>query len=249
MTIAMTLNIPKIELTDNKALIFTAFIPAMHQDLAELWELLSDQEKMQARKFINDYLKDRYVIAHGLLRHLLSFYVAVAPRDIQYRTNQFGKPFLMNGSDNSNSRVQFNMSHSKDYAAYIIALDYQVGIDIEWQDKDIKLQEISELVLSPLEVMLFNQLNSRGKFRAFYDIWTKKEAIIKAVGQGLSYPITTIEIIHLIGNNTIFYETKGNTFYISGLLSLKHYAGAVAITHKLDQLIHTDIANHRILHY
>ena len=115
----MKLNFPKSELTENNALIFIAHLPSRTQNLEELWTFLSDQEKSQAKKFINANLKDRYIISHGLLRHLLTFYVMIEPQNIKYLVNQFGKPFLKN----DNCRVQFNMSHSKDYAAYIIALD------------------------------------------------------------------------------------------------------------------------------
>ena len=141
----MIFDFSKIKLTENNALIFTAYLPSMNQNLEELWKPLSYQEKTQAEKFINKPLRDRYVISHGLLRYLLSFYVGSKPHEIEYSVNQFGKPFLKKNSSN----VQFNMSHSKDYAAYIMALDCQVGIDIEWKNKTINFEEISDFVLSP----------------------------------------------------------------------------------------------------
>ena len=159
--------------------------------------------------------------------------------------NQFGKPFLKD----TNCRVQFNMSHSKDYAAYIIALDSLVGIDIEWKDKTVNFQEIIELVFSPTEINIFNKLSSAEQFRAFYDIWTKKEAIIKAIGQGLSYPIKTIEIMNSIKNNNTYYVANETTYYYSDLWSLENYAGAISSSHKLDKFIQIDLATHKIFHY
>jgi len=200
----MTLKIPKIELTKQNAIIFTAKLPLMKQHQEELWQSLSGQEKIQAEGFVNNTLKDKYILSHGLLRYLLSLYVERNPQDIQYLVNQFGKPFLKD----DNCTLQFNMSHSKDYAVYIIALEDQVGIDIEWKDKDTNIQEIFELVLSPTEVTNFNQLNSEEKFHAFYCIWTKKEAIIKAIGQGLSYPIKTIEIMNSAAHLAVVPATK-----------------------------------------
>ena len=239
----MKLNFPKGELTENNALIFTAHLPSLTQNLEELWTFLSDQEKAQADKFINTNLKDKYIISHGLLRHLLAFYVRIKPQNIQYSINQFGKPFL------TNCRIQFNMSHSKDYATYIIALDYQVGIDIEWKDKTINFQEIADLVLSPAEINIFNKLNSEEQFHAFYNIWTKKEAIIKAIGQGLSYPIKTIDIMNSIENNEAYYVDKDAVFYYSDLWGLDDYAGAITLTHKLDKLIQIDLTTHKIFNY
>ena len=241
----MKLNFPKRELTGNDALIFTAHLPSITQNLEELWIFLSDQEKAQADKFINTNLKDRYIISHGLLRHLLAFYVRIEPQNIQYSVNQFGKPFLKD----TNCRVQFNMSHSKDYAAYIIALDSLVGIDIEWKDETVNFQEIIELVFSPTEINIFNKLSPAEQFRAFYDIWTKKEAIIKAIGQGLSYPLRTIEIMSSIKNNKAYYVDNETTFHYAELRGLDNYAGAISLTHKLEKLTQIDITTHKIFHY
>lgn len=239
------LKFPKIKLTKQNTLIFTAYFPSMSQLQEDLWQSLSDQEKTQAEGFINNTLMDRYVLSHGLLRALLSFYVEKNPQDIQYLVNQFGKPFL----EDNVCQLQFNMSHSKDYAVYIIALEHQVGIDIEWKGKDINIQEISELVLSPTETINFNQLHSEEKFHTFYDIWTKKEAIIKAIGQGLSYPIKTIEIMNSMNNDNAYYVANGNTFYCSNLRNLDNYAGTAALTHQLSQLIQVDLATHQIIYY
>ena len=216
----------------------------MNQDLEKLWPPLSNQEKMQAEKFINKPLRDRYVMSHGLLRYLLSFYIGSEPHEIQYSVNPFGKPFLKESS----SRVQFNMSHSKDYAAYIIALDCQVGIDIEWKDKSINFEEISDFVLSPGETNSFHKLTPEEKFQTFYDIWTKKEAIVKAVGEGLSYPIKTIEIMNSTNNVKGCYTTANrNTFHCSELQNLDGYAGAIALEHKTDKLIQIDMTTHKII--
>lgn len=241
----MIFDFSKIKLTENNALIFTAYLPSMNQDLKKLWTPLSDQEKTQAEKFINKPLRDRYVMSHGLLRYLLSLYISSEPHEIQYSVNQFGKPFLKEKS----SRVQFNMSHSKDYAAYIIGLDYQIGIDIEWKDKTINFEEISDLVLSPAETNNFKTLEPKKKFHTFYDIWTKKEAIVKAIGEGLSYPIKTIEIMNSADNAKGCYTVNGNTFHCSELQNLDGYAGAIALEHKVDELIHTDLTTNRISSY
>jgi len=241
----MMFKFPKIKLTKQNTLIFTAYLPSMSQHQENLWQSLSDQEKTQAERFINNTLMDRYVLSHGLLRVLLSFYTDKNPQNIQYSVNQFGKPFL----EDNDYQVQFNMSHSKDYAVYIIALEDQVGIDIEWKDKDINIQEISELIFSSAEAIHFNQLPLEEKFHAFYDIWTKKEAIIKAIGQGLSYPIKTIEIMNCTNNNNAYYFNNGNTFYCSNLSNLDNYAGTVALTHQLSKLIQVDLVTHQIIHY
>lgn len=239
----MIIKIPKIKLTKQNAIIFTAKLSLMRQHKKELWQSLSDKEKIQAEGFINNTLKNNYILSHGLLRHLLSLYIKSNPKNIQYSVNQFGKPFLKN----DNCTLQFNMSHSKDYAAYIIALEDQVGIDIEWKDKSINIEEVSELVLSQKEISLFNKLNSKEKFPAFYDIWTKKEAIIKAIGQGLSYPIETIEIMHSKHDSKSYCIANGKLFCCSKLHNLNNYTGTVALPYQLNRLIQVDLFTSQLL--
>ena len=235
----MIFNFPPIELNKNNALIFTAYLPSLHEHLPSLWESLSIQEKTQAKKFINSYLSERYIISHGLLRYLLAFYTKNNPQTIEYKNNQFGKPFLKN----KDSLIQFNMSHSKDYAAYILVLDCQVGIDIEWKNKDIDAQELSPLALTEEETIIFSKLNSTKKLNAFYEIWTKKEAILKALGQGLSYPMNLIEIMNVTTDNEVHYIANNTKFYCSELTSLNDYAGAVAIACETRELFQTNLTN------
>ena len=224
----MIFNVPKIDLTFDKVIIFTGYIPAMKDYLMDFWQSLSVQEKDQTKKFLNNDLKDKYIVSHGFLRYLLSSYIDTAPQNISYSTNQFGKPFLKDGR----SRVQFNMSHSKDCVVYSLTLDNQVGIDIEWKNKDINLEEIANLVLTTTEEALYKKLDKEEKFQTFYRTWTRKEAIIKAIGLGLSYPIKKIEVINSsVGGNSI-YVNSGNILHYTCLDNLlDNYAGAVAFSH------------------
>lgn len=235
----MIFNFPQIELNKNNALVFTAYLPSLHEQLPSLWEPLSIQEKTQAKKFVNTYLRERYIISHGVLRYLLAFYTKNNFQTIEYAKNQFGKPFLKNNS----SKIHFNMSHSKDYAAYILALDCQVGIDIEWKGRNIDVQELSCLVLTENETAIFNELNSEEKLNTFYDIWTKKEAILKALGQGLFYPMNQLEIMNVMANNNAHYIANNTKFCCSALTNLNDYLGAVAVAHEPREVIRTNLTS------
>ena len=231
------LNLPPIELTRNNAFIFTAYMPFFKKHLKELWDPLSLQEKSQANKFINENLKNKYIISHGILKHLLSAYLNIDPSNIHYITNQFGKPFI----DNPHCQLQFNMSHSKDYVVYIIALDNQVGIDIEWKDKDINLDEIYPLVLSSLEKKNYSTLNKEEQFSAFYDTWTKKESLIKAIGFGLSYTLQDIEILHSSQNNNDYTIINNTPLYCYNFCKIEGYAGSASSNHKEINFIQIDL--------
>lgn len=235
----MIFNLPQIELNKNNALIFTAYLPSLHEHLPFLWEPLSVQEKIKAKKFINSYLSERYIISHGILRYLLAFYTKNNPQIIEYSFNQFGKPLLKN----NDLLIQFNMSHSQDYAAYILALDCQVGIDIEWKNIDMDVQELSPLVLTENEIAIFNELCFEEKLNTFYEVWTKKEAILKAFGQGLSYSMNQLEIINVMANNNAHYIINNTKFYCSELTNISYYSAAVAIAHEPREVIQTNLTS------
>ena len=142
------------------------------------------------------------------------------------------------------------MSHSKDYAAYILALDCQVGIDIEWQDNNIDVQELSSLVLTKKETTIFNELNSAEKLDTFYEVWTKKEAILKAFGHGLSSPMTSIEVMNVAANNGSHYLANNIKFYCSKLTDLNGYSrAAVVIAHEIRELIQINLTSLKTLDY
>lgn len=167
----MVFNFPKIAIDKNKALIFTAYLPASRQHIQILWASLSIQEKVRAKKFITPYLKDIYITSHGLLRYLLGFYTNTNPKTLEYSFGQFGKPFLKNNV----SKIQFNMSHSKDYAVYILALGYSVGIDIEWKGKNIDIQELYNVILTKKESAYFNELDFKKKMDFFMRYGQRKK--------------------------------------------------------------------------
>lgn len=235
----MIFNFPQVELNKNNALVFTVYLPSLHEHLPSLWEPLSVQEKTHAKKFINTYLSEKYIISHGVLRYLLAFYTKNNPQTIEYEKNQFGKPFLKNNV----SLIQFNMSHSKDYAAYILALDCQVGIDIEWKGKNIDVQELTNFVLTAEEAIIFKKLKSDEKLNIFYNVWAKKEAILKAFGQGLSYSMNQLEIMNVMANNNVHYIINNTKFYCSELTNINCYSGAVAIAHETKALIQTNLTS------
>lgn len=220
----MMANIAKINLNEIIALVLTSNIYSWHNDIPCFWEHLSKVEKEKGMKFINNDLRDKYIICHGLLRSILSIYTKIHPNNICYKFNPFNKPYLANDSS-----IEFNMSHSKDYVAYIISLENQVGIDIEWRDPDINIEKLQDIVLNQLEINYFRNINSKDKLEEFYNIWVKKEAIIKAIGQGCNYDIKNIDFISSDSRSYPYHLYKGNKFYYSILGNIQEYAMAISI--------------------
>ncbi len=164
----------------------------------------------------------------------MSYYAIIPHCGIVYDFNQFGKPFLK-----GHNHLQFNMSHTKDKVAYVIALEHQVGIDIEKKDAAIDITHLTESIMTREETVQFNELDSIDKLHSFFEIWTKKEAISKAIGQGFSYPINDIVVMRPSLDS---YASGQNTYYYYNLKMPKDHAGAVAIRNcRINQIVHETI--------
>lgn len=154
--------------------------------------LISKEEKEKAEKFHFERDKICYVISHGILRTLLSQYLNMHTNEIFYEINDFGKPFLKNGS---NEVVFFNLSHSKDFCLIGINSLNDIGVDIEFIKEDFEFENIVEKYFVKNEIdQIFIHPNEELQRQAFYNCWTRKEAFIKAVGKGLSIPFNDFEV-------------------------------------------------------
>lgn len=225
----------------NKVLIFTVNLTSHINNVSTYWEYLSIQEKIKASKYYTEYLSKKYIISHGILRYILGFYTKQHPQKIEFNYSEYGKPFL------KNSNIQFNMSHSCNMVSYMIALNYRVGIDIELHDKNLNIEDFADLVLTPEEYKYLSSLKSRDKLRLFYILWTKKEALVKAIGQGLSYPINTIEVIRLLSGKGVLLNDKNNElrqpWYCYELEVPENYSGAIGIENKIDEIVYLEMNN------
>lgn len=171
----------------SEALVYVLDMNFFCDHIANFVRMLSYEELLKANTYYTKTLSQRYIISHGMLRLILSSYTSQAPKDLQFLVNNYGKPFLRQ------SDICFNMSHSKNMVAYIVALNYCVGIDIEVIDLNINLGDFSNLVLTNTENDILNNLTFPQNIKCFYNIWTRKEALVKAIGLGLNYSINTIE--------------------------------------------------------
>ena len=225
----------------NKVFIYTVNLSICKQNIPQFWECLSAEERSQANKYYTSNLSDLYIISHGILRYILSYYTKQLPQEIEFIHNKYGKPFLRNNN------IQFNMSHSNDTVNYIIALDHKVGIDIEVHNNTLDIQEFSDLVFTQAECKFFSTLKDEEKLEFFYNLWTKKESLTKASGKGLYYPINTIEAMTLSPCEKIFLDNEDNQFkqewYYFPLEVAPNYSGAIAIEHKINQIIYLEMSS------
>jgi len=149
-----------------------------------LEEHLSMDEIRRADRYRQERDRSRYIVAHGALRELLADYMAQTPRDISFGYTATGKPFLIDKG--GEQRLRFNLSHSGEWALVGLALSTEVGIDIEQIDSDVSVEAVAERFFSRSEFEALRKVPLEQRQAAFFSAWTRKEAYVKARGEGIA---------------------------------------------------------------
>lgn len=152
---------------------------------ARLYSTLSPDERNRSARFRFARDRQRFITARGVLRGLLGRYLGTRPDQIRFTYNAFGKPEL---SAEFGSRLRFNLSHSGDLALIAITTDAAIGVDLERIRPQPDYGAIARSVFSAAEVDQLNSLPSHLYAQAFFNCWTRKEAYVKARGEGLAMP-------------------------------------------------------------
>ncbi|MCA1621650.1 MAG: 4'-phosphopantetheinyl transferase superfamily protein [Acidobacteria bacterium] len=155
--------------------------------LGALAETLSPDEWRRAERFHFRRDRESFVAARGALRDILGRYLGVRPELIRFTQNEFGKPAL--GGAEAGGPLRFNLSHAHETALVAVACGREVGVDVEFVREDCAGLDIAERFFSGGEVAALRGLPPGQRTRAFFDCWTRKEAYIKARGEGLSMPL------------------------------------------------------------
>lgn len=176
-------NLPK-----NTVVLWLAHLEDFFPYLAFLRGFLHKTEIEKADRFHFDIHKKRYAVSQSLLRFLLANYLSLAPQDIQFASNAYGKPFV------AQTPIHFNISHSNAYALYAFSADTELGVDIEsWRERKY-FDGIIDSNFSEMEQAIYYRVEERLKTASFYQGWTCNEAYIKAIGMGLSFPLQDFSV-------------------------------------------------------
>ena len=170
------------------------------------YELLQPDERQRADKFHFPRDREHFTVARGVLRQILGGYLGSAPGEIRFAYNKYGKPAL--ADDAVNDLLSFNVSHSKDIALYAVAGGRRrIGLDIEHLRADFDSLTLAERFFSPAEVAALCALPAEQQGLAFFNCWTRKEAYIKALGEGLSHPLDKFSVSHAPGELAALLST------------------------------------------
>jgi 4'-phosphopantetheinyl transferase len=181
----------------------SAFTPAMLQNSRIGFNILSPDEKARALRFQFEIHQKRFTISRTLLRYLLSLYLSISPQEIIFGYTTYRKPYVKFPPSPS---LYFNLSHSDNTVIYAFSC-LHIGVDIENIKENYPIG-IVERFFSSLEKKAWASLPQEEKISGFYRIWSRKEAIIKAIGKGLSIPLNSFSVSIHDQKETVFLNNQ-----------------------------------------
>ncbi|MCK5825467.1 MAG: 4'-phosphopantetheinyl transferase superfamily protein [Desulfuromusa sp.] len=183
-------------------------LPVTYENLRAL---LSADELARADRLLDPLKCHNFTIARGHLRRLLANYLDLAPEEIDFSYNVSGKPFV---ATKNSSGLTFNLSHSGSRAILAVAMNAEVGVDIEKVDFDLNFHLLAARYFSPMEFVALKGFSTIRQRRQFYRIWTCKEAVLKMIGSGFSSP----EPVGTVSQNCCVINTFFAVNYVSAVV-------------------------------
>jgi len=215
-------------LATNQIHVWRASLRRNKEELAKLSNLLNTQEKTRGSKFIAEHARNNFMVARGILRWLLAKYLQIKPQDLVFEQNQYGKLHL------DSSTLQFNISHSHDFALFAFTLDHPIGVDIEFIRDDFDFAPIAQRFFSKKEGVDLLALSPAEQLHAFFNCWSRKEAFIKAIGKGIFFALDkfSVEVSNKQAGRLQLQitdpEFNANDWFLEALNPVDGYVGAFA---------------------
>jgi len=218
----------------------------LHQSEVHLWSVsfdtpseklgyfrstLSADEKERADRFLKIEDRELYTITRGALRSLLGAYLAIEPREVEFAYNTLGKPSL--AGMGVQAALNFSVSHSGAQALLGFARGRRIGVDLERVSADADVLELAERYFSSNEFETLRSLTAEMQHEAFYCGWTRKEAYLKARGEGIFFGLERVEVSLVPGERAIIKKVSDDpnvseNWILEHLLPAPNYIGAVA---------------------
>ncbi len=181
----------------NGTRVWAAWLDAAPEVIAGFCATLSTQERERAGRFALERDRLRFVASRGLLRTLLASCLSTEPQLLQFNYTARGKPSL--GGPFARSELQFSLAHADGLGLFAVARRSLVGVDLERIRPVSAISEIIERSFSARERAEVNELAGEERLMAFFKVWTRKEAWLKATGEGIAGPLMAIEVLYPSG--------------------------------------------------
>ncbi|HEY2084249.1 MAG TPA: 4'-phosphopantetheinyl transferase superfamily protein [Verrucomicrobiae bacterium] len=222
-------------LAGNEIHVWATTLSTSAQGLEDFAAILSPDEKERARKFKFDKHRNRFIAGRGALRKILGQYLRADAVDLRFVHLTNGKPALAESFESAG--IHFNLAHSDELALVAVTRLGMVGVDVECIRPVKDMDELVARFFSPRENEAFQKVPEDKKPAAFFNLWTRKEALLKATGEGITRSLSLVEVSFLPGEPARLVAISGDTAKAAewGLQELSPatgFTGAVAIQAK-----------------
>jgi 4'-phosphopantetheinyl transferase len=187
---------------------------------------LSHEEQKRAQRLVKPRDQYRFRAAHRSVRRILGRYLDQAPASLVFEANQAGKP-LLKATDRSH-RISFNLAHSGRYGLLAVGGNREVGVDIEIERTLDDLVGVARQIMSPAEWQSFQSIQSDSAQAVFFGLWTRKEALLKAIGTGLLTDPRDLDL-GLENGTTALLAFQGTVWSVTPLAICAPAKAAIAI--------------------
>ena len=199
--------LPVVVERDSPGLTKRGLCPELHPDEIHVWRqpfsvnaeeitalrgLLSSEERNREERYRFEASRRTFVVCRGMLRIFLGGYLGEQPARLEFTYSEYGRPELLAARDRAG--VDFNVSHAENLALLAFSRNRRIGIDIEEVRRDFNTGEIAERFFSAGERTRLRGLAPAERYEGFFRCWTRKEAFIKALGEGLSHPLDSFDV-------------------------------------------------------
>jgi 4'-phosphopantetheinyl transferase len=212
--------------------IWAAGVDCTEAEIQHYAGFLSAAETARSARFRFARDRNRYVTRHGILRVLLSAYMKRAPHEVEICSGSTGKPYVVDRAHET--ALQFSMSHSAGRAVFAFGRSGGVGVDIERVSGFPEVREFAAVNFTPAEIQEVECCPESMRLEAFFKLWTRKEAVLKASGDGLSVPLSCVEVSSLTGGDATWSvrrikgDASGREFRLADVMVAPGFAAALA---------------------
>jgi 4'-phosphopantetheinyl transferase len=162
--------------------------------VARYSRVLAPDEEYRAGRFRFERHKRRFVVGRAILRQVLGRYLNLSPAHVAFGYGPKGKPFVDHSTDHL---IRFNLSHTEELMVLAVSLNREMGVDVEFMRPISDIDQLADHCFSEKELRTFKQLKSQHRRAAFFRCWTRKEAYVKAIGDGFSAPLKGFDVSFL----------------------------------------------------
>jgi 4'-phosphopantetheinyl transferase len=216
-----------LQLDSNEVHVWRASLDVDSTVRERLSAVLSAAEQERAARFAFSRDRNRFAVARAILRHLLGAYLGEPPQDVVIEVLPHGKPVLTAAARIPSLR--FNLSHSHEFALSAFCLEHEVGIDIEKIKPQVAFEGIESRYFSPQECAELEALPGDLRPEGFFLCWTRKEAYVKARGEGLQVPLESFSVSLTPGKPVVLRSSDEKRWSLYTLDPTAGFVGALAV--------------------